>query len=518
MLAAFGKGSGNRLRTCLQSGRSQVILLEVMSVAALPMVQNSALAGMEAEAGATVAGAFTLLVDGEDGQEHAGRVHAFDEGADGEVLEVKWPETAGWPVAAPLATPVPEPVVAPDAPLGCALAGQTGGDSPAVAGEIRACGLPAMPSDGNEAGNAAAPDGLARYPHEPGESGRPNLPSWPDGERVKTTGPASPGAAQGLESVAVADDAAEPDGAVDHGSGRVGADKAAGFAELRQAIPGRMPVAEEAESAPPPQPAKVTALSPEAVPATRPPDRAIQSGRYEQPGSDPGQSLPIDQIGQAGDAPPPMSERGSARRGAMAERPPQILPVTMPQAPLATDWRERMRETGQEEALPLLAAASVAGTDPGRDALTLSGTVRQEASGPRALVHDLARQLAGSLTQGQDRPVELVLSPEELGRVRLTIVSDDRGLTMTLMAERPETLDLMRRNIDLLAQDFRSLGFGTLNFAFTHEGNRPPAQPDGGLGQGSAAVEPPEPAMPRFAGRGLADAGGAACETLDLRL
>lgn len=518
MFAAFGKGSGNGLRTCLQSGRSRVILLEVMSVAALPMGQNSALVEMEAEAGATVAGTFTLLVDGGDGQALAGRVHASDEGADGEVLGVKWPETAGWPVAAPLAMSVPEPAIAPEAPADCALAGQTGEDSPAVAGEIRACGLPAMPSDGNETGIAAAPDCKVRHAHEPGKSGLLDPSSWPDGERVKTTGPASPGAAQGLESVAVADDAAEPDGAIDHGSGRVGADKAAGIAEFRQATPGRMLVAEEAGSAPPPQTAKVTALSPEAVPATRVPDRAIQSGRCEHPGGDPDQPLPIDQIGRAGDALPPVSEKGSAPRGAMAERLPQISFATMPQAPFAADWRERMRETGQEEALPLVAAASVAGTGPGRDAPTLSGAVRQEAPSPRALVHDLARQLAGGLAQGQDRPVELVLSPEELGRVRLTIFSDDRGLTMTLMAERPETLDLMRRNIDLLAQDFRSLGFGTLNFAFTHEGNQPPAQPDGGLGQGSAAMEPPEPAMPRFAGRGLADAGGAAGETLDLRL
>ena len=34
------------------------------------------------------------------------------------------------------------------------------------------------------------------------------------------------------------------------------------------------------------------------------------------------------------------------------------------------------------------------------------------------------------------------------------------------MADRPETLDLMRRHIDILAQEFHEIGYGTAEFAF----------------------------------------------------
>ena len=48
----------------------------------------------------------------------------------------------------------------------------------------------------------------------------------------------------------------------------------------------------------------------------------------------------------------------------------------------------------------------------------------------------------------------------------------DHPETLTLTAERPETLDLMRRHIDQLAQDFRDLGYRNLAFSFASEGGQ----------------------------------------------
>ena len=48
----------------------------------------------------------------------------------------------------------------------------------------------------------------------------------------------------------------------------------------------------------------------------------------------------------------------------------------------------------------------------------------------------------------------------------MSLVTHEGALTMMLQAERPETLDLLRRNIDQLAQDFRDLGFQDLTFRF----------------------------------------------------
>jgi flagellar hook-length control protein FliK len=82
------------------------------------------------------------------------------------------------------------------------------------------------------------------------------------------------------------------------------------------------------------------------------------------------------------------------------------------------------------------------------------------------LAPQIARQLAEVATQAASRPVEIALSPHELGRVRMSIVSDDNAITVNIIAERGETIDLMRRHIDQLGQTFRSMGYQQINFEF----------------------------------------------------
>lgn len=85
---------------------------------------------------------------------------------------------------------------------------------------------------------------------------------------------------------------------------------------------------------------------------------------------------------------------------------------------------------------------------------------------PMELARSLAQQVSTALAAQPDRPVELLLSPEELGKVRLTLNSSESGITVSVLTERPETLDLMRRHIDLLARDFRDLGYSSIAFNF----------------------------------------------------
>lgn len=86
-------------------------------------------------------------------------------------------------------------------------------------------------------------------------------------------------------------------------------------------------------------------------------------------------------------------------------------------------------------------------------------------------------RLAEAVAHFPDRAVELTLSPEELGRVRMTLSTQDGVLTLSIQADRPETIDLMRRHIDQLAQDFRDLGYTELSFSFG----------SGGTGSGDTA-------------------------------
>ncbi|AXI48610.1 hypothetical protein C1J03_22985 [Sulfitobacter sp. SK012] len=88
----------------------------------------------------------------------------------------------------------------------------------------------------------------------------------------------------------------------------------------------------------------------------------------------------------------------------------------------------------------------------------------------------VGRQIASALSNAQNKPVELALNPVELGRVRMTIASEDGGIVVHILAERADTLELMRRNIGQLGQEFQALGYESIAFSFgegeTQDGNR----------------------------------------------
>ncbi|WP_417242212.1 flagellar hook-length control protein FliK [Celeribacter sp.] len=87
------------------------------------------------------------------------------------------------------------------------------------------------------------------------------------------------------------------------------------------------------------------------------------------------------------------------------------------------------------------------------------------------LPHHIAGQIAEAARQLPDKPVEITLSPEELGRVKLTFhVSENGAMSVVVQAEKAETADLMRRNIHTLQEDFASMGYEGSTFEFQQEG------------------------------------------------
>lgn len=83
---------------------------------------------------------------------------------------------------------------------------------------------------------------------------------------------------------------------------------------------------------------------------------------------------------------------------------------------------------------------------------------------------NIAEQIAQVAQKLADGPVEITLKPEELGKLRMQMITHDTGISMIVTAERPETIDLMRRHIDQLAQEYRELGYENISFAFGQEG------------------------------------------------
>ena len=66
----------------------------------------------------------------------------------------------------------------------------------------------------------------------------------------------------------------------------------------------------------------------------------------------------------------------------------------------------------------------------------------------------------------RDGPVEVKLRPEELGLVRMTLQQTETALVLQVSAERPDTLDLMRRHAEVLARELADAGFGSVDIDF----------------------------------------------------
>jgi flagellar hook-length control protein FliK len=129
-----------------------------------------------------------------------------------------------------------------------------------------------------------------------------------------------------------------------------------------------------------------------------------------------------------------------------------------------------------------------------------------------ALARSASEQISARVS-AEGGGFELALHPDELGRVHLHLHRGDQGSTLSIQADRPETLDLLRRNIAMLEQDLRALGHDGLTFRFSggsadggQQGETP--RPFAGLTAEASAEPAPTPT----------DRQAAGTDRLDLRL
>nr|WP_276514679.1 flagellar hook-length control protein FliK [Roseovarius nubinhibens] len=105
------------------------------------------------------------------------------------------------------------------------------------------------------------------------------------------------------------------------------------------------------------------------------------------------------------------------------------------------------------------------------------GPVSSPPGSATAQAADIGQQIVARLVRaGPDGPripgqVDLTLNPAELGRVRLSMAPGEAGLVVTIHADRPETLDLMRRHSEQLMQEFLQAGFERAELSFGGTGS-----------------------------------------------
>ncbi|GAW34496.1 flagellar hook-length control protein FliK [Roseovarius sp. A-2] len=171
-------------------------------------------------------------------------------------------------------------------------------------------------------------------------------------------------------------------------------------------------------------------------------------------------------------AAPHMRDHPTVRNGLPSFALPQAA-ATVPTAPAAAQIAGLVLQEPQAE---LAASEHEPEAHLVFETRTGSGAAPPQQASHIALRADLPQQIAmqvaadaGRATPGSDRLINLTLSPEELGSVRLSLRHTDDGLSVAIFAERPETLELLRRNIDLLARDFLDIGYESAEFTFDQE-------------------------------------------------
>jgi flagellar hook-length control protein FliK len=96
-----------------------------------------------------------------------------------------------------------------------------------------------------------------------------------------------------------------------------------------------------------------------------------------------------------------------------------------------------------------------------------STNILAPTSAPRQdMANSVIHQITTAMRADRDKPIEIALNPAELGRVRMVLSASDAGITVNILADRPDTLDLLRRNIDDLGKSFADIGYDDIAFSF----------------------------------------------------
>ncbi|WP_424977636.1 flagellar hook-length control protein FliK [Leisingera sp. S232] len=147
---------------------------------------------------------------------------------------------------------------------------------------------------------------------------------------------------------------------------------------------------------------------------------------------------------------------------------------------------EALAETG-----PHTLSLGLTGEAPGLSQLLAEASIGTQAAHRPELPRMIASQIAEAFAAKGEQKVEVSLNPQELGQVKMRVVTSETGITMIIQAERPETSDLMRRHIHELAEEFRRMGYEDISFEFSggqSGGDNADENADDGTGQSAGVV------------------------------
>jgi flagellar hook-length control protein FliK len=152
---------------------------------------------------------------------------------------------------------------------------------------------------------------------------------------------------------------------------------------------------------------------------------------------------------------------GSVEQAPKADIQNNPLPAKPPTAVSQMTTIDHSREPNAFIAEPTAELPVIAEKEPGPQ-MRGADSVRSDP-----VVRNVVSQVVMAVQKVQaDGFIELRLQPEELGRIRMTMLQTENGMMVQVAAEKPETLELFRRNIEQLEIDMKREGFSNLSFDF----------------------------------------------------
>lgn len=255
-------------------------------------------------------------------------------------------------------------------------------------------------------------------------------------------------------------------------------------------MPPPLPLVPMPEPTTDPTPPPVTIRQPDAAPATPlavspapqtpppiPPEGRLPARTYREPEEPRSAKDAIDLPAAARDRPAPVT--------AVPMLPVATTELTQTETGAAPD--SMLAEPGLADPAP----------EPRRNAESVGHAPRAQADGHPSP----EKQIATAVTVSATGKTEILLDPQDLGRVRVSLDGSESALVVTIEAEKHETVDLLRRNADLLMEEFRDAGYTSLSFSFAQRGDDAPqpfapAPPEEGEGPATPVSGPPSlPAM-----------------------
>ncbi len=256
--------------------------------------------------------------------------------------------------------------------------------------------------------------------------------------------------------------------------------KSTGASVAQSVVEGRLPLKGLAET-PPAQPAQSTRAD---VPKADAPPAAAPLLTPDKPKAEIADQVKDPrklQLHSVEEQPRPGREEATPRATPNTAAPAivQVIAAQPPAVALAQAVTHAQREL-TEKAIKPADVDSILSAMPAERHATVTGiSVPVAAAATPETVRQVAAQIAVAITNSNGKTTEIALNPEELGRVKLSLSAGDGVITVNLLADRPETQELLRRHIEILAQEFRQLGYTSISFSFGEQKGqaRPEARP-----------------------------------------